>query len=42
MINIIQEYWGTKIKDEVQFQQSPFPVDTPFEHKLFIDKPLIG
>ena len=24
----IKEYWGTKKKYEVKFQQSPFPVDT--------------
>ena len=24
MKDIIQEYWGTKTKDEVKFQQSPF------------------
>ena len=24
----IQEYRGTKTKDEVKFQKSPFPVDT--------------
>ena len=29
MKNIIQEYWGTKIKDEVKFQQSPFPIYIP-------------
>ena len=25
--NIIQEYWVTNKKDNVKFQQSPFPVD---------------
>ena len=34
--------WGTKTKDGVKFRQSPFPVDTSFEHKIFMDKPLIG
>ena len=24
---IIQEYWGTKKKDEVKYQKSPFQVD---------------
>ena len=41
MKNIIQEYWGTKTKDKVKFQQSPFPVYTYFEHTLFIDTPII-
>ena len=41
MKNIIQEYWGTKTKDEVKFQQSPFPIDTSFEQTLFVATPLI-
>ena len=40
--NIIQEYWLTKTKYEVKFQKSPFPVDTYFEHALFMDSPIIG
>ena len=39
--NIVQEYWGTKTKDEVKFQKSPFTVDTLFENKLFMSTPLI-
>ena len=42
MKNIIQEYWGTKTKDEVKFQQSPFPVYKSFENKLFVNTHLIG
>ena len=41
MKNIIQEYWGTKTKDKVKFQQSPFPTDSSFEKKLFMATPLI-
>ena len=29
-------------KDEVKFQQSPFTIDTSFEHNLFMTKPIIG
>ena len=42
MKNIIQEYWGTKTKDEVKFHKSSFPVDIYFEKTLFMAKPLIG
>ena len=42
MKNTIQEYWVTKTKDEVKFQQSPFPTDTSFEQTLFTTTPLIG
>ena len=42
MKNIIQGYWGTKTKNEVKFQQSPFPVDTSFENTLIVATPLIG
>ena len=38
----IQEYWETKTKDEVKFQQSQFPVDTYFRNILFVATPLIG
>ena len=31
-----------KKKNEVKFQQSPFPVDTYFEKTLFMATPLIG
>ena len=41
MKNIIQEYWGTKTKDEVKFQQSPFQTDISIEQTLFMDTPLI-
>ena len=41
MKDIIQEYWGTKIKDEVKFQKSTFPTDTSFEQTLFMSTPLI-
>ena len=37
----IQEYWGTKTKDEIKFQQSPFLLDTSFEIKLFMATTLI-
>ena len=40
--NIIQEYWGTKAKNKIKFQQSPLPTDTPFEQTLFMDTPLNG
>ena len=33
---------GGGTKDEVTFQESPFPVDTSFENTLFVDTPLIG
>ena len=39
---VIQEYRGKKTKKWVKFKQSTFPVDTPFEHTLFVDSPLIG
>ena len=42
MKNIIQEYWVTKTKYEVQFQKSPFPIDTYFEQTIFMDTTLIG
>ena len=41
MKNNIKEYWLTKTKDEVKFQQSTFPIDTYFEHIIFMDTPLI-
>ena len=42
MKNIIQEYWGTKTKDELKFQISLFSVDKFFEHTLLKDTPIIG
>ena len=42
MKNMIQEYWATKTKDEVKFQQSQFTVDTSFENIIFVDTPLVG
>ena len=42
MKKTIQEYWGTKIKYEVKFQQSLFPTDTSFDQTLFMTTPLIG
>ena len=39
---IIQEYWVTNKKDNVKFQQSPFPVDASFEKTLFVTTTLIG
>ena len=33
---------GDKEKDELKFQQSPFPVDTSFENTLFMAIPIIG
>ena len=41
MKNIIQWYWGTKIKDEVKFQKSPFPVDISFGNTLFMASNII-
>ena len=41
MKNIVQEYLGGQTKDEVKFQQSPFPVDGSFEKTLFMATPLI-
>ena len=42
MKNIVQECWGKNTKYEVQFQQSPFPVDKYFENALFMDTHIIG
>ena len=42
MKNTIQEYWGTKTKDEVKFQLSLFTVDNFFDHTLFVATPIIG
>ena len=41
MNNIIQEYWGTKTKEEVKYQHYSLPTDTSFEQTLFVDIPLI-
>ena len=38
---IIQEYWGTKTKDEVKFQKELFTVDTYYKKKIFMNTPLI-
>ena len=40
--NIIQGYWVTKTKYEVNFQKSPFPVDTYFENIIFMATTLFG
>ena len=42
MKNNIQEYWVTKTKDEVKYQQSPFTVETYLENTLFVATPIIG
>ena len=39
--SIIQEYWGTKKKDEVEFQKPTFPVENYLEKILFMATPLI-
>ena len=39
--NIIQEYCGTKTKEEGKFKKHPFPVDTSSENDIFIGTPLI-
>ena len=33
---------GNKKRDEVKFQQSQFPINTYYDHTLFMATPLIG
>ena len=40
--NIIQEYWGTKKKYDVNYHKSLSPVGTSFEKTLLVYIPLIG
>ena len=41
MKSFIQEYWGTRTKDELKFHKSTFPVDKYFEKTLFMAIPII-
>ena len=40
--NIIQYYWVTKTKEDINIQKSIFPTDTLFENVPFIVTPLIS